>query len=97
MIINSFLEAGYQPKIVDKIEDIETVMLMVNINMGISIMPTYISLPPSNDRRIVAIPYEPDVRVSYAAICIGLIRTGPSKTPDGNLCWQETSAIYILD
>ena len=70
MIINSFLEAGYQPKIVDKIEDIETVMLMVNINMGISIMPTYISLPPSNDRRIVAIPYEPDVRVSYAAICM---------------------------
>ena len=70
MIISSFLEAGYHPKIIDKIEDVETVLLMVNVNMGISILPSYITLPVSNHRRIVAIPYEPDIRVPYAAICM---------------------------
>ena len=70
MIIDSFLQAGYQPKVVDKIEDVETVLLMVNVNMGVTILPSFVTLPASNDRRIVAIPYEPDVRVNYAAICL---------------------------
>ncbi len=70
MIINSFLENGYHPNVIDKIEDIETVLLMINVNIGVSILPSYITLPASNDRRIVAIPYEPDIRVSYAAICM---------------------------
>ena len=69
-IIDSFLETGHQPHIVDKVEDIETVLLMVNVNMGISIVPSYITLPVSNNRRIVAIPYEPDLLTSYAAICL---------------------------
>lgn len=43
---------------------------MVNVNMGISIMPSYITLPVSNNRRIVAIPYEPGEKVEYAAICL---------------------------
>ena len=70
MILDSFLQTGQQPNIVDKIEDVETVLLMVNVNMGVSILPSYITLPVSNNRRIVAIPYEPDVRVKYAAICL---------------------------
>ena len=70
MIIESFLQEGYHPKIVDKIEDVETILLMINVNMGISILPSYITLPVGNDRRIVAIPYESDVRVEYAAISL---------------------------
>ena len=68
MIIDSFLQTGHNPKIVDKIEEVETILLMVTVNMGISILPSYINLPVSNSRRIVAVPYEPDVRVDYAAI-----------------------------
>lgn len=70
LIINSFLQAGYQPNIVDRVEDVETILLMVTVQMGISILPSYISLPISNDRRIIALPYEPDVRVDYAAISL---------------------------
>ena len=70
MIIESFLQEGYHPKIVDKIEDVETILLMINVNMGISILPSYMTLPVGNDRRIVAIPYESDVRVEYAAISL---------------------------
>ncbi len=50
-IIDSFLKAGYHPEIVDRIEDIETILLMVAVQMGISILPSYITLPVSNDRR----------------------------------------------
>ena len=70
LITDSFLKAGHHPKIVDKIEDIETILLMVNVNMGISILPSYINLPVSNNRRIVAIPYEPGERATYAAVCL---------------------------
>lgn len=68
IIINNFLKDGYQPNIIDKIEDVETILLMVAVQIGVSILPSYIHLPSSNDRRIVAIPYEPDIRVDYAAI-----------------------------
>ncbi len=68
MIIDSFVKAGYHPDIVARIEDIETILLMVAVHMGVSILPSYITLPASNDRRIVAIPYEPDVLVNYPAI-----------------------------
>jgi len=70
IITDSFLQAGIHPKIIDKIEDIETILLMVNVNMGISIVPSYVNLPVSNNRRIVAIPYEPDEMTTYAAICL---------------------------
>lgn len=70
LITDSFLQAGYHPNIVDKIEDVETILLMVNVNMGVSILPSYITLPVSNNRRIVAVPYEPDEQVDYAAICL---------------------------
>ena len=70
MIIDSFLQTGHQPNIVDKIEDVETILLMVNVNMGVSILPSFITLPASNDRRIIAIPYEPEEQVPYAAICL---------------------------
>ena len=69
-IIESFLQEGYHPKIVDKIEDVETILLMINVNMGISILPSYITLPVGNDRRIIAIPYESDILVEYAAISL---------------------------
>ena len=69
-IIESFLQEGFHPKIVDKIEDVETILLMINVNMGISILPSYITLPVGNDRRIVAIPYESDILVEYAAISL---------------------------
>jgi LysR family transcriptional activator of glutamate synthase operon len=70
LIINSFLQIGLQPNIVDRIEDAETILLMVAVGMGVSILPSYITLPVTNDRRIVAIPYEPDVHVHYAAISL---------------------------
>lgn len=70
MIIESFRETGREPIIVDKIEDVETVLMMVNADMGVTIMPSFVTLPVSNNRRICAIPYEPDVRVPYAAICV---------------------------
>ena len=70
IIVNNFLKDGYQPNIIDKIEDVETILLMVAVGIGVSILPSYITLPTSNDRRIVAIPYAPDVRVDYAAISL---------------------------
>ena len=70
MILDSFRQAGYRPKVVDMIEDVETVLMMINVNKGISILPSYIQIPPSDHRRILAIPYEPDVRVQYAAVCL---------------------------
>lgn len=70
MILDSFLETGREPNIVDKIEDVETILLMVNVHIGVSILPSYVTLPVSNNRRIVAIPYEPEVQVPYAAICL---------------------------
>ena len=68
MIIDGFHQDGYYPTIVDKIENIETVLLMISVHMGISILPSYIPLPVSNERRIVAVPYEKNVHVNYAAI-----------------------------
>ena len=68
MILNSLRETGREPNVVDKLEDIETILLMVNVNMGVTILPSYVTLPASNDRRIIAIPYEPGVKAPYAAI-----------------------------
>lgn len=70
IIIDGFRQAGHLPNIIDKIEDVETILLMVNVNMGISILPSYISLPVSNERRIMAVPYEPGLKSPYAAICL---------------------------
>lgn len=70
IVINNFIKDGYHPNIIDKIEDVETILLMVAVGIGVSILPSYIALPTGNDRRIVAIPYEPDVRVDYAAISL---------------------------
>ncbi|MCR5666411.1 MAG: LysR family transcriptional regulator [Eubacterium sp.] len=58
VILNSFLKEGYDPIILDKIEDIETVLLMVSLHMGVSILPSYIADANRNDKRVVAIPFE---------------------------------------
>jgi DNA-binding transcriptional LysR family regulator len=68
MIIESFHQAGLYPEVVDKMEDIESILLMISVHMGISILPSYIPLPVSNERRIDAIPYEREVQVAYAAV-----------------------------
>ncbi len=70
MILESLRETGREPNVIDKLEDIETILLMVNMNMGVSILPSYVTLPGSNDRRIIAIPYEPGVKAPYAAIAM---------------------------
>ncbi|SDB24542.1 LysR family transcriptional regulator [Eubacterium oxidoreducens] len=58
VIINPFVKAGYDVEILDKIEDIETVLLMVSLHMGVSILPAYIADSNRNDKRVVAIPFE---------------------------------------
>lgn len=56
-IIESFWRLGYHPNVVAKIEDIETIFLMISVNMGVTILPAYLSIPMVSRGRLVAIPF----------------------------------------
>ena len=63
-------EVGFVPNITLCTSQLKTIKQLVANGMGISILPSYITLPVGNDRRIVAIPYESDILVEYAAISL---------------------------
>ncbi len=58
VILEPFIKKGYQLDIVDKIEDIETILLMISLHMGISILPKYVADANQGDKRVIAIPFE---------------------------------------
>lgn len=56
-IIQTFWKLGYHPNIVAKIEDIETILLMLSANMGVTILPAYLTIPLRSRGRLAAVPF----------------------------------------
>lgn len=56
-IIQTFWKLGYHPNIVAKIEDIETILLMLSANMGVTILPAYLTIPLRSRGRLTAVPF----------------------------------------
>lgn len=48
IILEAFWKLGYHPNVVAKIEDVETIFLMLSANMGVTILPGYLSIPLMN-------------------------------------------------
>ena len=60
-IIETFWKRGYHPNVVAKIEDVETILLMLSANMGVTILPSYLSIPLQSRGRLVSVPFgEPE-------------------------------------
>ncbi|MCC8028811.1 MAG: LysR family transcriptional regulator [Lachnospiraceae bacterium] len=55
-IIESFIQNGLQPNVLDHIEDMETIMFMISANLGITILPAYMAIPAASRGKIVTIP-----------------------------------------
>lgn len=55
-IIESFIQNGLQPNVLDYIEDVETIMFMISANLGITILPAYMAIPAASRGKIVTIP-----------------------------------------
>ena len=56
-IIETFWKLGYHPNVVAKIEDVETILLMLSANMGVTILPSYLSIPLQSRGRLVSVPF----------------------------------------
>ena len=56
-IIETFWKRGYHPNVVAKIEDVETILLMLSANMGVTILPSYLSIPLQSRGRLVSVPF----------------------------------------
>ena len=56
-IIEKFWKCGYHPNVVAKIEDVETILLMLSANMGVSILPAYMTIPMQTRGRLAAVPF----------------------------------------
>ena len=56
-IIEAFWKLGYHPNVVAKIEDIETIFFMLSANMGVTILPAYLTIPLNSRGRLAAIPF----------------------------------------
>ena len=56
-IIEPFWKHGYHPNVVAKIEDVETILLMLSANMGVTILPAYLSIPLQSRGRLVSVPF----------------------------------------
>ena len=59
-IVESFWRLNYHPNILAKIEDIETVFMMVCINQGLTILPSYLSVTALGRERLTVIPFGGD-------------------------------------
>ena len=57
MHIEKFWKCGYHPNVVAKIEDVETILLMLSANMGVSILPAYMTIPMQTRGRLAAVPF----------------------------------------
>lgn len=56
-IVESFQRLGYHPNIAARIEDIETVYIMISLNMGLTIVPAYLTAPIAGRKRLSVIPF----------------------------------------
>ena len=57
--MRGFEAEGIHPKILAKTEDVETIFFMLSVNMGVTILPSYLSEPMINRGRLQAIPLLP--------------------------------------
>lgn len=54
---SGFRNHGIIPRVVDRIEDVETIFLMVSVHMGITVLPAYFHIPMDARGRLVAVPF----------------------------------------
>lgn len=68
-IMRGFEADGVQPEILARTEDVETIFFMLSANMGVTILPSYLSEPMLNRGKFHAVPLLPeDEHVSVAAL-----------------------------
>ena len=68
-IMRGFEAEGVRPQILAKIEDVETILFMLSVNMGVTILPSYLSVPMTSRGRLQAVPLLPgDDCVQVAAV-----------------------------
>lgn len=58
-IMRGFEAEGVRPQILAKIEDVETILFMLTVNMGVTILPSYLSIPMTSRGRLQAVPLLP--------------------------------------
>ncbi len=56
LVMENFMQMGIQPNVVELIDDVETIVLMVAANMGVTILPDYLSVPSHFRARVQMIP-----------------------------------------
>ena len=57
MILENFLRRGYKPKVTESIEDVETIFFMISVNMGVTILPAYLTASVHTRGRLAAVPF----------------------------------------
>ncbi len=57
MILENFLRRGYKPRVMESIEDVETIFFMISVNMGITILPAYLTASVYTRGRLAAVPF----------------------------------------
>lgn len=55
--MRGFEAEGVRPQILAKIEDVETILFMLTVNMGVTILPSYLSIPMTSRGRLQAVPF----------------------------------------
>lgn len=58
VIIKSYMEAGFIPRVVNQSKDIETILLLVSTGMGIAVIPEYMAVDYHKYMNLVYIPLE---------------------------------------
>ncbi len=57
IVLDNFSRRGYQPDVVECIEDVDTIMFMVSCHMGVTVLPEYLAMPEVSKGRITAVPF----------------------------------------
>lgn len=57
LILENFLRRGYKPKVKASIEDVETIFFMISVNMGVTILPAYLTASVYTRGRLAAVPF----------------------------------------
>lgn len=71
-IMRGFEAEGVRPQILAKIEDVETILFMLTVNMGVTILPSYLSIPMTSRGRLQAVPLLPEEdHIQVAAVWEG--------------------------
>lgn len=71
-IMRGFEAEGVRPQILAKIEDVETILFMLTVNMGVTILPSYLSIPMTSRGRLQAVSLLPEEdHIQVAAVWEG--------------------------